>query len=118
MEKLGMTSRYVREDEKPFVEITEDEFYETYRPRARAAPNTHMFETYGRDMKFVLKQDPRTIWTLMQYDGPEFIWSGLHFGNRIGHFISKVPVPEEMEFQVNFDGDEDPEDELEENDDE
>jgi hypothetical protein len=60
-----------------------------------------LFETYGDELDFVRRQDPRTIWTLLDSDdGDQYLASGYHLVNRIGYLISTVPVPEGVTIQV------------------
>ena len=93
------------------IEITEDEFDATYpllpnhlNPNATWATEFGpgcLFETYGEELEFVRRQDPRTVWTLLGGDdGDLFIASGVRFVNRIGYFISTVPIPGDRFIQV------------------
>jgi hypothetical protein len=93
------------------LEITEDEFDATYPLRSNHLnPNASwvigdrtgcLFETYGEELDFVRKQDPRTIWTLLEgEDDDQLLLNGYHFVNRIGYLISTNPVPEDQTIQV------------------
>lgn len=63
-----------------------------------------MFETFGDEVSFVKKQDPRCIWTYGNGDdGGGYIWNGWHIVNRIGYFITEVPCPENTTIQVQVD---------------
>ena len=93
------------------LEITEDEF-DTRYPLVinHLNPNASwtfgdgpgcLFETYGQELAFVRNQDPRTIWTLVDGDnGNQYVLSGYHFVNRIGHLISTIPFPEDADIVV------------------
>jgi hypothetical protein len=60
-----------------------------------------LFETYGDELAFVRTQNPRTVWTLIDGDdGGQYILSGLHRVNRLGHLVSTVPVPEGTTIRV------------------
>jgi hypothetical protein len=62
-----------------------------------------LFETYGEELEFVQRQDPSTVWTLVDGDdGDQYLVSGFHFVNRIGYLISTVPVPEDIDIQVHI----------------
>jgi hypothetical protein len=87
------------------IDWTEDEFDANYKLRTNHLnPNASwafgdaggcLFETYGDEFAFVRRQDPRYVWTLLDGDdGDQFVASGMHFVNRVGYLISKVPVPE------------------------
>lgn len=89
-----------------FKEISEDEWFEKYKPiknsiDTNASFDGHMFETYGDELEFVKSQDPNRIWTYGDGDnGSTFIWSGYHIVNRIGYFITEVPFENDDEIQV------------------
>jgi hypothetical protein len=60
-----------------------------------------LFETYGEELAFVRRNDPRTVWTLIDGDdGGLWVVSGMHFVNRIGYLISTVPVSEDQQIEV------------------
>jgi hypothetical protein len=96
-----------------FIEMTEEEFDDRYP----LVPN-HLdlnaswaygdgpgclFETYGAELEFVRKQDPRTIWTLVDGDdGGQYLVSGFHYVNRIGYLLSTNPIPDHVTIQVHL----------------
>lgn len=85
-----------------WLQITEDEFDERY-PLVENHLNPDagcFFETYGSEWEFVRKQDPRTVWTVTDQDGETVIVSGFHHVNRLGYYVSTVPVPEGMDIEV------------------
>jgi hypothetical protein len=93
------------------LEITEDEFDGRFplvtnhlNPNASWGDTEGtgcLFETFGEELEFVRRQDPRTVWTLVDgEDGDLYLVSGYHFVNRIGYLISTVPVPEGADIQV------------------
>lgn len=95
----------MNETNTSYIEMTEDEFESQYPLlQNRLNPNASwagcMFETFGRELAFIQQQDPRTIWTLVESDGGDFIVSGCWWVNRIGYFVSTVPVPEGTEIEV------------------
>jgi hypothetical protein len=75
------------------IEMSEDEFDASYplrinhlNPSASWAfgegPGC-LFETYGAELDFVKKQDPLTIWTLVDGDDDDmYVQSGYHLVNR------------------------------------
>jgi hypothetical protein len=91
--------------------LTEDEFDERY-PLLANHLNPHaswgsgsgpgcLFETYGEELEFVRRQDPRTVWTFIDGDdGGLWVVSGFHFVNHIGYLVSTVPVPEDQLIEV------------------
>jgi hypothetical protein len=89
-----------------FVEMTEDEWFETYKPiknhlDENASFDGHMFETYDKEVEFVKEQDPAYIWMYGDGDdGGSYIWNGWHIVNRIGYFITEVPCPPDTTIQV------------------
>jgi len=85
--------------------ITKNEFDVTYPllsnhfdPNASWASgdgNGCLFETYGEELDFVRRQDPQTIWTIVDTDdGDQMVISGYHHVNRVGYLISTTRVPE------------------------
>ena len=95
------------------IEITEDDFDAQYplvtnhlNPHASWAFNDDrgcLFETYGQELDFVRRQDPRTVWTLIDgEDGDLYVVSGCHFVSRIGYLVSTVPAPDGTDIQVHI----------------
>ena len=66
-----------------------------------------LFETYGPELEFVRRQDPRTVWTLVggDNDGQDLI-SGDRLVNRIGYLVSTIPVTDGMEVRIHLHADE------------
>ncbi len=96
-----------------FIELTEDEFDDRYQlvPNhinrsagwAIGEAGGCLFETHGEEFAFVRRQDPRTVWTLIDGDdGDMYLISGLHFVNRIGYLLSAVPIPDNVTLQVHI----------------
>ena len=89
-----------------FIEMTEDEWFDTYKPIKNHIDVTssfdgHMFETYGDEVEFVKAQDENRIWMYGDGDdGGSYIWNGWHIVNRIGYFITDVPCPENTSIKV------------------
>jgi hypothetical protein len=89
-----------------FIEMTEDEWFDTYKPIKNHIDVTssfdgHMFETYGDELEFVKAQDENRIWMYGDGDdGGSYIWNGWHIVNRIGYFITEVPCPADTTIQV------------------
>ncbi len=89
-----------------FKEISEDDWFDTYKPiknsiDINASFDGRMFETYGDELEFVRAQDENRIWTYGDGDdGGTFIWSGYHIVNRIGYFITEVPFQNGAEIQI------------------
>ncbi len=92
------------------IKMTKEEFDATYKLRrnhlnADAAWTSDdggcLFETYGEELDFVRKQDPRTVWTLVDDDdGEQRLLSGFHVVNRIGYLVSTMPAPDGADIQV------------------
>ena len=97
-----------------FIEMTFEDWEKTYKPipnhideNASFQDDNNvgiMFETYGDEVAFVKKADPAHIWTYGDGDdGGGYIWSGWHFVNRLGYFITEVPCPEDVIVQIQVD---------------
>jgi hypothetical protein len=95
----------------PLIEMSEDEFLDRFpmvtNPLDDNASGSSgevggcLFETFGEDREFVRRQDPRTVWTIVDGDDDDrFILSGFHRVNRIGYLVSTVPLPEGPDIQV------------------
>jgi hypothetical protein len=106
-----------------FIELSEDDFDAKYPlVKNHIDPSAGwvidegpgcLFETYGEELDFVRKQDPHTIWTLLDGDdGDLYVASGYHLVNRIGYLLSTVPVPDGAFVQVHIEmqRDEEPDD--------
>jgi hypothetical protein len=96
-----------------FIEMTEDEFDTSYSLQPNHLnPDAGwvygdgpgcLFETYGEELDFVRRQDPATVWTLVDGDdGDLYLLSGYHFVNRIGYLLSTETVPEGTDIQVHI----------------
>jgi hypothetical protein len=93
-----------------FIEMTEDEWFKTYKPipnhidkNASFSDGEHgyMFETYGEEIDFVKNSNTNHIWMYGSGDdGGTFIWSGWGFVNRLGYFITEVPFPPNTDIQI------------------
>lgn len=54
--------------------------------------NYDKFETYGEELRYVMAQDPKCIWTLVDGDdGNLYIVDGYHLVNRVAYFVTEVP---------------------------
>ena len=89
-----------------FIEMTEDEWFETYKPiknhiDLNASFDGHMFETYDEEVAFVKEQPNENIWMYGDGDdGGGYLWNGWGFVNRIGYFVTEVPCPPNVTIQV------------------
>jgi hypothetical protein len=93
--------------------FNEDDFHERYpllenhlNPNASWSIGSGrgcLFETYGEELEFVRRQDPRTVWTFVEGDsGDLWVISGMHLVNRIGYLVSTVPVPADQSIDVHL----------------
>lgn len=79
-------------------EISWSQFEKEFRPVqnhfVENAPwDGSMFETFGEQLEFVRSQPPTNIWTWTDTDdGHFYIASGYHFVDRLGYFITQMPV--------------------------
>lgn len=102
-----------------------DEWCEHYKPiKNHIDPNAgfggEMFETYGAEVEFVKEQDPSKIWTVLTGDdGGLYLCSGWHYVNRLGYFVTEVPLESDKDsLEITVDDPEDREGEDEEPEDE
>lgn len=62
-----------------------------------------LFETFGDEFDFVRRQNPATVWTIVDGDdGDWYIVNGLHFVNRVGYLISRESVPDGLAVEVHI----------------
>jgi len=76
------------------MEITEAEFYETYRPLRDERGDLLLFnphsETHKPDIERAIEE--RRLWTYHHGDyNSVYFWSGPHFVNRLDYVICEVP---------------------------
>jgi hypothetical protein len=95
---------------KTLVELTEEQWFDTYKPipnhldenaSFNDGDNGYMFETYGDELEFVKAQDSNRIWTYSDGDnGGTYISDGYHVVNRIGYFVTTVPYDDSQYYQI------------------
>lgn len=96
-----------------FIELTEDEFDQQYRPVSNHLNPTApwdqgdatgcLYETYGEEYEFIKALDHRRVWTLVDNnDGTMNIISGRRWINRLGYLVTEVPWPAEATVIVSF----------------
>jgi hypothetical protein len=95
----------------PQIELSEDEFDAQYplltnhlNPNASWAYGDGcgcLFETFGEELAFVRRQDPKTVWTLLDgADGNQYLVNGYYVLNRIGYLISTVATLDGVQIKV------------------
>jgi hypothetical protein len=62
-----------------------------------------LFAVTGPEYRHVREQDLLTVWTLIEADGQLFIESGLHFVNRLGYLVTRIPVEPNAAYSVPLD---------------
>lgn len=117
--------------EETILSITEDEFYEKYKPvknhlDTNASWDGCLFETFGEEIKycFELAKKENRVWTIIECDDVEwvpdgdeedeedneedyipaclYIISGFHYVNRQGFLITEEPYEQETEVKIDF----------------
>lgn len=97
--------------EQQFIEIGEEEWFNTYKPLANHLDDNasfqteegigYMFETYGEELDFVRAQNPLHIWTYTHGDNNSgYISNGYSLVNRLGYFVTELPAPENTWVQI------------------
>ena len=105
------------------TKITEEEFYEKYKPVKNhlddnASWDGCMFETYDEEKQycFDLAQKENRVWTIIECDdiecddGPDdeddytppimYVISGFHWLNRLGFLVTEVPYENDIEVLI------------------
>lgn len=71
--------------------MTEDQFFERYRPRPSPGTDPDSGE-YRQDEAAIAGADPRTVWTVIEGDtGGLYAAAGRHRVNRIDYLLTEVP---------------------------
>jgi hypothetical protein len=61
-------------------------------PEDMCSWNGCMYETYGEELDYVIKQPSNRIWTIIEEDGVMYISAGYHIVNRLGYFITNEEI--------------------------
>ncbi len=85
--------------------IDDENFWEVFKPEKNhldedASYDGCMFETYGKELEYVMSKTKEQIWTILDGDTKTIIASGYHLVNRIGYLICEKPIPNGLEFEV------------------
>lgn len=59
-----------------------------------------LYETYGKQYEYVIKQDCYKIWTLLDTEGDIYIANGLYIVNRLGYYLTEKPFDSKALIQV------------------
>ena len=74
-----------------FTKMTEDQFDAEFNivPN-HIFPDTDYYETYGEEIKYVLKPEIKNhVWTMIDGDDGVYYITDIHYVNRINYFITK-----------------------------
>ena len=77
------------------MELTFDEWVETYKPISLHDGSLRIFETYGEDYEIVKTVDNNHLWTWSDGGDYSVITNGYSFVNRLHYYISTVPWKDE-----------------------
>lgn len=90
---------------KDTKQITMEDFDRTFVPI-----NNHFadddaifhFETYGKELEFVLSQDKNKIWTIVDssINDNMYLISGYHLVNRVGYIITENPFGADEDYEI------------------
>jgi hypothetical protein len=74
--------------------INEEQFW-AFSPLAnhldnQAAMDGYMFETYGKDLAFVLEQPVQNVWTIIERRSKLYALSGCQL-DALGYFVTRQP---------------------------
>jgi len=77
------------------MDMTYEEWVDTYKPISDEHGHPKMFETYGTDLEIVSVVDNSFLWTFV--DGGDYSGysAGFHFVNRLGYYICQVAWKDE-----------------------
>jgi hypothetical protein len=81
--------------------ISFEEFEEKYEPITNvlsSEADNKTFETYGRELEYVMKQDNKCVWTAVYVSNENtYILPGKHFVDRAYYYVCKLPWEDENE---------------------
>lgn len=83
---------------KMSIERWESKYKPIVNPNAEDECSADRFETYGKDLDYVLNivnTTPKKVWTLEDIDGRLIICAGYHIVNRMNYFITEVEWEDE-----------------------
>lgn len=93
--------------------IDEAEFFTRFTPKPNhldkhatfdSGEGGCLFAATGKELKYVLAQNPRCIWTLVDGDdGQILLISGLHLVNRLGYLVTREPADADSDYTVILD---------------
>ena len=95
-----------------FCTIAQDTFIERFGPKPNHLDLTAgfdfgnggcLFALAGKELRHVMAQKPRTIWTVIEGDECLVIESGMHFVNRLGFLVTSVPFEARVTYTVTLD---------------
>ena len=76
---------------KPIYNHIENPEYQEGQTEANEIGSPMYFETYGKDLEYVKKQNPNLIWTMIEGDEGMYITQGFHLVNRWVYLIASKP---------------------------
>ena len=87
------------------ITLTEDQFDIEFQPQLNllnqnASWDGCLYETYGEELAYVFRTNPRNVWTWVESDEGLFLISGLHFVNRLGYLITAQPWSHDCDYLV------------------
>lgn len=82
-----------------------DEWEQNYQPLDNVLVeggswDNKMYETYGKELEYVLAQPTSHIWTWVDGEDGTYLLSGYHLVNRIGYLICEIEEPKAIGVQV------------------
>lgn len=87
------------------MEISEDKFYEEYKPQINhlddnASFDGCMYETYGEELDYVfqLSKKENRVWTIIEGDEGICYSAGFHYVNRLGFLVTEKPWDSEDDY--------------------
>ena len=87
------------------INITEPEWFKRYKPiLSEPSKDRYVWYADGADWEFIKNQPANRIWTLMDSDDSDemYIVNGLHWVNRVGHYVTEEPFEDDVIIQVFF----------------
>ena len=84
------------------IDLTYEEWLDTYKPICDIDGNPIMYETYGEDLDIVVDTPENRIWTWVDRGEYSGLSSGLHRVNRLHYYICTVPFDMDKMYYVDL----------------
>lgn len=85
------------------MDITYEEWFDTYKPITNDRDEIRIYETYGDDVEFInsIAEDNR-VWTWVDGGDYSVITNGIRFVNRLCYYVTEIPWADDADIEINM----------------